>query len=155
MMRGRWILAGLVATVLPGCGGGPTLVPVHGTVTINGKPLEGATVAFAPEQGNAVDTPGTDVTGPEGNYKLMYQGRSGIAPGKYRVAISKLEAKAGVVIPENFKKDPMMAKMAGLTKETLPDSATGQATEGSFAREVKDSGDNQFDFDVKAKEKAK
>jgi hypothetical protein len=154
-MSGKWLSAALVAFLLPGCGGGPKLVSVTGTVTMNGKPLEGANISFAPEPGNAVETAGTDITGPEGNYKLMYQGRSGVSPGKYKVAISKLEVKAGVELPENFKKDPMMAKMAGLTKETLPDQATGKAAEGSFAAEVKESGDNVFDFDVKAKTKAK
>lgn len=154
-MTYRFLCLGAVAALgLFGCDSGPHVVPVTGTVTINGKPLEGATVSFTPEESNAVKTLGTDTTGPEGNFKLMYNDRTGIAPGKYKVLISKQEAKAGVVIPEEFKKDPVMAKMAGMTKESLP-PAVSDAEESSFTREVKESGDNVFDFDIKASSKKK
>jgi hypothetical protein len=117
-------------------------------VTLDGKPLDGANVAFAPEPGNAVPMQGFDVTGAEGNYTLMANGRRGIPPGKYKVVISKVEAKPGVVIPETFKRDPIMAKMAGMTKETLPDSVSGVG-ETQFEREVPPEGAT-FDFDIKA-----
>jgi hypothetical protein len=142
------------AALIAGCDSGPKLVPVTGKVTLDGKPLDGANIAFAPEPGNAVPIQGLDVTGAEGNYTLMANGRRGVPPGKYKVVISKVEAKSGVVIPDEFKKDPMMAKMAGMTKETLPDSVSGVG-ESQFDREVPPEG-GTFDFDVKAtKAKAK
>src|SRR4051794_11871782 len=84
----------LIPGALAGCGSGDEtarikLVPVSGTVTFNGKPLEGATVTFSPDSSNQDQTPGGDVTGPEGNYKAMFRGRSGLAPGKYHVLVSK------------------------------------------------------------------
>ncbi len=133
---------------LSGCDSGPKLVPVTGTVTIDGKPLDGANIAFAPEPGNEYPAQGTDVTSAEGNYKLSTNGRAGLPPGKYKVAISKLAAKPGVVLPENFKADPMMAKMAGMTRETLPASVSGVG-ESQFDREVSPEG-AVLDFDIKA-----
>ena len=70
------------------------------------------------------------------------------------MAISKLAAKPGVELNENFKVDPIMAKMAGLTRETLP-TPVGRVAESQFEREVGLEG-GVFDFDVKvAKEKSK
>src|SRR5262245_27155263 len=112
------LLAALTSAALAGCGSGPKLVPVTGTVTLDGKPLEGANIVFVPDPGNAAITQGTDLTGASGNYKVMYNNRTGISPGKYKVAVSKLQAKPGVTLPEEFQRDPVMAKMAGLTKET-------------------------------------
>jgi len=141
-------LVALAAAVLSGCDSGPKLVTVTGTVTLDGKPLEGANIAFVPDQSNAAITPGTDLTGASGNYKIMYNNRTGVAPGKYKVAISKLEVKPGVVLPEEFKRDPVMAKMAGLTKESMPDSVSGVG-ETKYDCEVPPTG-GTFDFDVKA-----
>jgi hypothetical protein len=84
----------VISSGLVGCGSGEAtdrykLVPVSGTVTHNGKPLEGANVTFTPDASNPEQTPGGDVTGPTGNYKAMYRGRSGLAAGKYQVLVSK------------------------------------------------------------------
>jgi hypothetical protein len=152
MISRKWHSSALLALWLAGCGAGPNLLPVTGTVTLNGKPLEGATVTFYPDDGNSVKTTGHDTTGPEGNYKLSSGERFGVAAGKYKVIISKLAAKPGVTIPDEFKKDPVMAKMAGLTKESLPPSVS-DAAEGTYTREVKQGAENVFEFDVKASAK--
>ena len=50
MKMWRCAAAAAAAGFLVGCGeSGPKLVPVSGTVTLNGKPLEGAAVAFQPD----------------------------------------------------------------------------------------------------------
>jgi len=138
----------VAAASLTGCNSGPKLVPVTGTVTLDGKPLDGANIAFSPHPGNEYPAQGTDVTGAEGNYKLSTNGRAGLPPGKYTVSISKLAVKPGVELPENFKMDPIMAKMAGLTKETLPASVSGVG-KSQFERDVGPDG-TVLDFDVKA-----
>ena len=61
--------ASLVLIVL-GCSDGPSLVPARGVVTLDGEPLEGATLSFMPVPGNAVSTAGMDVTGPKGNFRM-------------------------------------------------------------------------------------
>lgn len=152
-MSSRRLTLLLVAPLLlAGCGeGGPVLVPVSGTVTLNGKPLEGAELTFVPDPTNTQVTPGADVTGPEGNYKAMYQARSGLAVGKYKVIVSKKAATQP--LPEVFKEDPSMASMAGMTKETLP-AAYGDASKTSFSVEVPPEG-KIADFDIKASSKSK
>ena len=63
-------LAGLslVVVVLTGCGsGGLELAPVEGVVTLDGTPLEGATVLFHPAEGGK---PATGTTDAEGKFTL-------------------------------------------------------------------------------------
>jgi hypothetical protein len=92
-------MSALCVCVCLGCAGsaknGPATVPVVGTVTLGGSPVEGAIVVFSPETGSddgrlasqaTTDKNGrfqlsTHVGG--GKYKV------GIAPGKYAVAITK------------------------------------------------------------------
>lgn len=81
-----WILAaalGLSASVL-GCGStqGPGTVPVSGTVTLNGEPLEGVEVMFVTENFSSFGK-----TGPDGRYTLV----QGAVPGKNQVSLSKWE----------------------------------------------------------------
>src|SRR5690242_15458335 len=97
------IVAGAFLAGLPGCGGGDRkLVNVTGTVTLNGKPLGGADIVFTPDQSNKDAFVGSDVTGPEGNFKVMSNGRAGLAPGKYKVIVTKSLVQIASV-PEEFK----------------------------------------------------
>jgi lysophospholipase L1-like esterase len=56
-----------------------------GTVTLDGKPLPGATVSFV--QGKAVVAVGK--TNADGTFQLVTDGVPGVPPGEYRVVISK------------------------------------------------------------------
>ena len=58
----------LLLSVLVGCGSrGPTLVRVRGTVTLDGKPVEGAAVMFMPKfEGR----PATGTTAADGSFTL-------------------------------------------------------------------------------------
>jgi hypothetical protein len=146
------IVAVVAAAGLSGCGGGgPKLVAVTGTVTLNGKPLEGAEVVFLPDVSNPNGLPGNDVTGPAGNYKVMTQGRSGLVPGKYKVVVKKSTVDVSKV-PEEFKDDPYMVSLAtedpGGKKPRKADKPN--EIKGEFERDVPEAGGVQ-DFDVKAK----
>src|SRR4051812_11343260 len=79
LMNRSLTYAALASACLVGCGGSDvSLVPVSGTVTLEGKPLAGAQISFAPESRNAQGTPGTDITGSSGYYKVMTaKGRTG------------------------------------------------------------------------------
>ncbi|MGE3821108.1 MAG: carboxypeptidase-like regulatory domain-containing protein [Isosphaeraceae bacterium] len=148
-------LVAALLLALVGCGeSGPKLVPVSGVVTLNGKPLEGAEVSFVPDPTNKDSTPGNDKTGPEGNYKAMFQGRSGLAPGKYVVLISKkADAPPGIVLPPEMQMDTFQQEMAGLRKETLPSKYTDAMKTEQPPIEVGENG-GTFDFDVKASSKS-
>ena len=138
----------MIALVLAGCGGGPKLVPVAGVVTLDGDPLEGATLSFIPLEGNTVATSGTEVSGASGNFQMTFKGRSGLAPGTYRVLVSKteeIEPPDGREIPDVFAKASVEKQLMGMTKETIPPQ--------SFDREIEvpDEGATDFLLDFKSK----
>jgi len=157
----RLRLIPLVAILaLVGCDSGPKLVPVTGTVTMNGKPLEGAMVSFLPDQANPIATTGSDTTGPAGNYKIMTRGRAGLAPGKYKVGISKVETPKGVGsnLPDEIKEDPTQAALAtGRTAVPPPPGSKKAKPDASRIEDLRDAeveaGGSVLDFDVKAASK--
>lgn len=129
-----------LGTITAGCGdaSGPRLAPVEGAVTLNGKPLEEATVSFVPDPSNREVTPGLGVSGEDGTFKVQHNGRFGLALGKYKVLISKTgSAKPGVTVPEAFANDPIQQRMMGIRKETLPKKYSDPATSTEIV-EVKD-----------------
>ncbi len=102
-----------------GCGpasDGPRLVPVSGTVTLDGKPLSGATVTFIPTG----ETRGTDASGRtdgSGKYSLTTpKGQAGTAAGTYKVTISRLLLPDG----SEYRPDPSVAPIDSPARESLP-----------------------------------
>ena len=116
---------GLLVAVVVGCsdGGdsGPELVPVSGTVTLDGKPLSGTTVNFVPT-GSTLGGNCYGVTDASGRYELMVdEDHKGAAVGEYKVTCSKwvlpdgsdfvgteggpspMEAEATEAIPEKYR----------------------------------------------------
>lgn len=76
-------LALLVA--MAGCSDGLNLVGVSGTVTFDGRPLEGATVVFRPKQGR----PSAGTTDAQGRYVLRYTAeKRGSLAGEHTVSIT-------------------------------------------------------------------
>jgi len=111
----------LVAATLVGCGGAG-LAPVSGTVTMDGSPLEGATVTFHPQPG-VKSNGGSGTSDAAGKFTVLTpQGKRGIIPGDYSITVSrrKLSEKAQKMIDD--------AKASGITPmvsdremaETLP-----------------------------------
>jgi hypothetical protein len=93
VIRRVWFPAAVLA--LPflfasGCGKGG-LVKVQGTVTLDGKPLDGATVIFVPEGEGGVTANG--LTGSDGVFRLTTRtSGDGALPGQYKVTITKAQA---------------------------------------------------------------
>src|SRR5262245_6481550 len=81
------------ALSLAGCDAGPKFLPVTGVVTLDGKPVEGATVAFAPIPAGIASV---GVTDSAGRFTLQSQtDKAGAVAGKYNVTVIKVEAVAG------------------------------------------------------------
>ncbi len=84
----------VLAFAVVGCGGGrdsalPDLVPVSGTVTLDGKPGSGVAVVFSPFD-STVGGVCYAITDENGHYELTDgQGDQGAQAGKFRVSCSK------------------------------------------------------------------
>src|SRR5437764_1920108 len=91
---GRLFLILLAAPALGGCATEPPsqrpkVVPAHGVVRYNGKPLEGARVTFAH---TTAGVSAYAVTDAEGKFTLTtFQPGDGAAPGKYQLAVIKTQ----------------------------------------------------------------
>jgi len=129
------LLTGLLVTGLClGCGGSDEtpefvkdLVPVTGTVTINGEPVAGATIRFIPPTGpdarqGAHEAIG--ITDAQGKYTLLtsaprvtHDQSKGALPGEYKVVITRLLASDGKAVPKGTTDADAMAVGA---KESLP-----------------------------------
>lgn len=82
-------LFALALIVCVGCGpGGPTLAPVTGVITLDGKALADAEITFKPEQGRH----STSHTDGQGRYELQYKPDTmGAIVGRHHVKIFKFD----------------------------------------------------------------
>ena len=88
---GALCVAAAMSIFLSGCGKpGIGAIPVSGSVTVNGKPMEGVLVQFMPESPGGRAASGT--TNAEGVFNLTTEEyRDGAIPGMYKVAVTKRE----------------------------------------------------------------
>jgi len=146
-------VAFLVATFAMGCGQGPKLLPASGTVTYQGKPLEGALVTFL----GADNVLGSGTTDAAGKYTISTLGKAGAVPGKNEVAITKtsgggaattgMKAQSTPPSPEEIQKmqSGMKGAMQGnTTKQLLPAKYANPSASG-FTADVQP-GKSTFDF---------
>jgi hypothetical protein len=99
--RTRRLPTGLLALSLLfalGCGSGPKLTEVEGTVTLNGKPLGNAEVQFLPDPGKGTAGPrSTGTTDEQGRFHLVCDNqRKGAVVGHHRVLVVDLKQWEGI-----------------------------------------------------------
>lgn len=124
------------ALCVVGCGGqGLSTVPVTGTVTYKGKPLEGVSVGFVPEPQKG--HPATGLTDESGRFTLSsFKAGDGATPGEYRVVI----AEPSSADSEDYSlPDPSKARFP--LKYSDPNTSGLKATVTSGAK-------NDFTFDL-------
>lgn len=87
--KGSFVTSLLVlGLTLIGCGkGGPTLVPVTGSVTVDGKPANGATLIFHPTDKEMKLIPAA-TTDESGKFKLATSAQEGVPVGSYDVTVT-------------------------------------------------------------------
>lgn len=93
------VLAACLA--LTGCGEAtnPNLVPVVGTITLDGQPLVGASVTLV-GAGTNTSEGGTGITDAAGKYEIShFRAGKGAMPGDYKVVINKMVLPDGSPIP--------------------------------------------------------
>jgi len=91
MMCARRNFAGLLlgcCLLAWGCGGKKVIV--HGLVTLDGQPLDGAQVGFVPE--NSELSGGGAITKSKGEFEIVpYENSNVLEPGVYAVTVNKIE----------------------------------------------------------------
>jgi len=126
-------LAALGLLALVGCGGKPGPVPVQGTVLLDGKPLEGATVSFVPEGGTGRSASG--FTDKDGVFHLMTTNpNDGAVPGNYRVTVTKADIDPEIV-KEQESPDPAVREKAyikGMQAANKPSKSNLPTIFGTF-----------------------
>lgn len=139
----------VVAIAICGCGSGnPDTAPATGSVTYNGKPVEGASVQFSPEETGGKGASGK--TDASGNFTLTsYEEGDGAVPGKYKVTIYKRDESAVKTAEEEHDAAGGAAADApsAAPKELLPVKYKKIETSGLTA-EVKADTDNTFKFEL-------
>ncbi len=122
---------------LAGCGpGGPSTVPVSGTVTYQGQPVDGARIMFVATGG----PPANGVTDAQGRFSLTtVEPGDGAVVGSYKVSITKRQE-----IPDPRQPDSPYK----LTKDLLP-ARYSNLSQTDLTAEVKAGGPNDFKFELK------
>lgn len=113
-------------------------MPISGTVTLDGVPLDKGSIRFEPQTAQAGTPSGAMID--KGRYAIPRD--QGLAPGVYRVILTAAEAST-----ENRTADEIMNN-PGPRKELIPPSYNRQS---KITVEVKAQGANQFDFPIKTK----
>ncbi|MGV2335940.1 MAG UNVERIFIED_CONTAM: carboxypeptidase-like regulatory domain-containing protein [Planctomycetaceae bacterium] len=122
MRVSRWycvqLLALTIVATAAGCGGGPQkiipekAVPVTGTITLDGKPLDNARITYYPSSAAQGDG-ASGTTDSAGKYELQSVFGSevviGAAPGKYKVVISRMVRPDGTPMPADSQEPPIMS----------------------------------------------
>ena len=76
-----------IGIALTGCGsGGPTLLPVSGSLTVDGKPANGATLIFHPTDKEMKLIPAA-TTDENGKFQLATSAKVGVPAGTYDVTV--------------------------------------------------------------------
>ncbi|MDA7885676.1 carboxypeptidase-like regulatory domain-containing protein [Pirellulales bacterium] len=150
-------LASISVTAFMGCGG-PKWPPTYkstGAVTLDGTPVERATITFYPLDGQK---PANATTDTNGNYELTsFNAGDGATPGAFGVAIQKFPAIEIETIPGGTPYDESMNTDEGPAPGSeddpvneLPEKYSDHEKSGLSATVTPD-GENVFNFELISK----
>ncbi|MFO0943237.1 MAG: carboxypeptidase-like regulatory domain-containing protein [Pirellulales bacterium] len=117
----------------------PKTVPAEGIVTLDGNPVEGATIVFIATQGNYNATAVSDASG---KFKMnAFDTKTGAVPGSYKVQIDKtvMESATG-----KFGETDVNMKY-GLPKKYSTFTTSG------LSKDLGDQGDTAIKFELSSK----
>ncbi|QDU60693.1 hypothetical protein Pan216_15420 [Planctomycetes bacterium Pan216] len=132
-----WMMA-LASVGIAGCGSeeGPDLGTVTGIVTLDGQPLDNATIWFMPVEGNRRSIGKTDGSG---QYKLFYtRDRAGAELGAHKVSITS-------------EFDTPVNEATGEPAHSRPEMLPARYHEQTELTADVDKGSNTFNFDLTSK----
>ncbi len=108
------VVAGILLVACSGCGS--RMVKVEGRVTLDGKPLNWATVAFIPIEGRGPS--GNGLSDSEGHFRLTtFTTGDGVPVGDYKVMVTIAEPPPPMEVNETMTTAQVMAMYAEAMKE--------------------------------------
>ena len=154
-----FLILGCLGVSFFGCGqsSGPNVQYVHGVITLDGAPIEGAAVFFSPEDSSGIGASG--MTQSDGSFTLNAQAAkpgAGTVVGEYAVTVSKVEM---LEFPDIDEDDPRYgtaeqerleeAASRAKPKVIVPEKYNTPESSPLHAEVV--SGMNEFKFDLVSK----
>lgn len=131
--------------LLLGCGNDPSdgLVPVSGTVTLDGDTVEGISVTLMPEFGVGGKS-GYGTTDAQGQFQISSGPEmKGVVPGKYRALFQKMTQPDGSPIPPDA-----MEGDVEFVNQLPPIYSDMEKT--PLRPEISESGENGLEFELKS-----
>jgi Carboxypeptidase regulatory-like domain len=144
--RFKLVVAAMLVS-LSGCGehGGIRTVPVGGTVTYKGAPVEGATVSFIPD---GPERPATAISAANGKYDLATLDSEGAMAGKYTVLVRKMNVASSTLEPVSMEDAlKLNSRPVAAPKDLLP-AKYGDVGRSPLKYEVKAGSKNVFDLQL-------
>jgi hypothetical protein len=141
LLGGTILLLGCDSAALPP-GAKPTK-PTTATVTYNNAPVEGASVSFIDESGEA---PSFGMTDAQGVAKMKTSYADGSVVGKHAVTITKTVTEGGSTADQDSA-DYNPEGTVSVVKQLVPAKYGSKQTSGLEAN-VTDGGPNDFKFDL-------
>lgn len=134
------ILTTIITTL--GCGSGPRMQPVTGTVTYKGAPVVGANVTLNVVGETAEAKPARGVTDANGKFSVKTyfapgDDRAGALLGHYKITLEKFPQVSGIADPY---------KPGGIVKNELP-AKYASVQQSPFEKEVT-AGSNDFTLEL-------
>jgi len=138
------------AVALVGCGGGtdkwtaerPKPFPAQGTVLLDKRPVEGATVVFQPDDNKHA---ATGMTNADGVFHLQtYEPGDGAVPGKYKVTVTKVTVTSTTASEQSSTSGASAAPKS----EWVTPKKYSLATSSGLTADVTEGGENKFSFDL-------
>ena len=134
-----WLFPALAClTISAGCGKDSPRRAIDGTVSLDGAPLAKGYISFRPEFGSPGPTAGAEIV--DGKYSISTEG--GTFAGKFRVEITA-SRPSGRKVPDRFT-----GQLVEDYTQYLP---ARYNSESELTAEVKEEGDNLFDFTLESK----
>jgi len=135
--------------IVSGCGnkdsGQLKLMPVGGTVTLDGKAISGVMLSFVPT-GSTRGTGANGCTDRAGKYELTtVRGGKGMPVGEYKVIAVKMVMPNGSDLPRNSEVPPILSAAKQILPPVYSDSAK------TVLRATVGEGDNTVDFSLISK----
>jgi hypothetical protein len=140
-----------------GCGESSSIAPVSGTITLDGRPLSGASITTQPvASGSENPGPGSfGLTDAQGHYELelVKPARKGAIIGDHRVMISRVGAANAESEPQQAADGDVMVWTDDPRGNRQPAGTAWPArfTDGTLQLQVPPEGTDQANFDLKMK----